>query len=109
MSLLGETGLRKLAALNHANARKLRDAVATVPGVKVLTPRFFNEIAVELPRDANEVVDVLAGEGILAGVPYARLDPEAGLDKVLLLAATETTQPADIETLVRGLSRVLAA
>ena len=109
MSLLGETGLRKLAALNHANARKLRDAVAAVPGVKVLTPRFFNEIAVELPGDAAEVVDVLAGNGVLAGVPYARLDPEAGLDKVLLLAATETTRPVDIEILARGLSRVLAA
>ena len=109
MSLLGEVGLKKLAAINHANARKLRDAMAAIPGVKVLTPRFFNEIAVELPRDAIDVVDALAGAGVLAGVPYARLDPEARLDKVLLLAATETTQPVDIEILTRVLTRVLAA
>jgi glycine dehydrogenase subunit 1 len=109
MSLLGETGLRRLAEVNHAHARKLRDGLAEVPGVKVLTPRFFNEIAVELPRDAADVVDALAGAGVLAGVPLSRLDPEAGLDRVLLLAATETTRAFDIEHLCRGLGRALAA
>ena len=76
--------------------------------MKVLTPRFFNEIAVELPRDAADVVDVMAGNGVLAGVPYSRLDPDAGLDKVLLLAATETNRDVEIEFLRRGLARVLA-
>ncbi|MGH6996624.1 MAG: aminomethyl-transferring glycine dehydrogenase subunit GcvPA, partial [Phenylobacterium sp.] len=45
LSLLGERGLRDLAALNHAKARELRDALAAVQGVEVLTPRFFNEFA----------------------------------------------------------------
>src|SRR6185436_3159554 len=49
MSLLGEAGLRKLAALNHSRARELARALGGVPGVEVLTPRFFNEIAVRLP------------------------------------------------------------
>jgi glycine dehydrogenase subunit 1 len=108
MSLLGETGLRRLAAINHAKARQLRDAVAAIPGVEVLTPRFFNEIAVRLPKAAAGVVETLAGEGILAGVPYSRIAPGAGLDDVLLLAATETVQPSDIETLAQALKRVLA-
>jgi glycine dehydrogenase subunit 1 len=107
MSLLGETGLRKLAAINHAKARKLHDAVAAIPGVKVLTPRFFNEIAVELPVPAADLVETMAGNGVLAGVPYSRLDPAAGLDKVLLLAATETTCDADIEFLSRAMTRLL--
>src|SRR6185437_8255484 len=42
MSLLGETGLRQLARINHAKTRQLRGALAAVPGVDVLTPRFFN-------------------------------------------------------------------
>src|SRR5437868_1519271 len=46
MSLLGEVGLRRLAALNHQRARELRDALGAVPGVEILTPRFFNEFAV---------------------------------------------------------------
>ncbi|WP_296550154.1 hypothetical protein, partial [Phenylobacterium sp.] len=45
------------------------------------------------------------GEGILAGVPVSRLDPSAGMDDILLLAATETTSVADIDALVAALSR----
>ncbi|MDR3508662.1 MAG: aminomethyl-transferring glycine dehydrogenase subunit GcvPA, partial [Caulobacteraceae bacterium] len=95
MSLLGETGLRRLAAVNHAQARKLAAALSVVSGVEVLTQRFFNEIAVRLTKPAAEVVEMLANEGIIAGVPYSRLAPQAGLDEVLLLAATELTSDDD--------------
>ena len=107
MSLLGETGLRRMALLNHEKALATRDAVASVPGVEVLTPRFFNEFAVKLPKNAVEVVDQLAERGVLAGVPYGRLNPGAGMDDVLLIAATETTTDADIEALAAGLRSVL--
>ena len=107
MSLLGETGLRKLALLNHETAVATRDALASIPGVEVLTPRFFNEFAVKLPKNAAGVVDALAARGVLAGVPYGRLAPAAGLDDVLLVAATETTTPAHIEALKTALAEVL--
>ena len=109
MSLLGETGLRQLALLNHEKALATRDALAAIDGVEVLTPRFFNEFAVKLPKNATEVVEQLAAQGILAGVPYSRLAPEAGLDNVLLVAATETTLDADIKILAGALAKVLAA
>jgi glycine dehydrogenase subunit 1 len=108
MTVLGEAGLRQLAAVNHAQARKLATALAAIEGVEVLTPRFFNEIAVRLPKPAAEVVEALAGLGILAGVPVSRLSPEAGLDGVLLLAATELTTDADVAALAKELSGVLA-
>jgi len=108
MSLLGETGLRQLAALNHARARQLRQAMDTVPGVQVLTPRFFNEIAVRVPGHAADLVETLAGNGILAGVPLSRLAPDAGMDDVLLLSATETTLETDIQILSRAMTKVLA-
>ena len=108
MSLLGETGLRRLALLNHEKAVATRDAVAAIPGVEVLTPRFFNEFAVKLPKPAAEVVEQLANHHILAGVPYSRLAPDAGMDDVLLVAATETTLDADIQILAKTLARVLA-
>jgi glycine dehydrogenase subunit 1 len=104
MSLLGEVGLRQLAQVNHAKARKLARALAAVRGVTLATPRFFNEIAVRLPRPAAEVVEALAAEGILAGVPFSRLDPTAGLDEILLLAATELTSDADIAALAQALT-----
>ncbi len=74
-------------------------------GVEVLTPRFFNEIAVRLPGDAARVVEGLLDDGIVAGVPFGRLDPSAGLDDVLLCAATETTLDADITAFAQALAR----
>ncbi len=107
MSLLGEVGLRRLALLNHQQARRLKEALAAVPGVEVLTPRFFNEIAVRLPTPAAALVDRLATQGIIAGVPLSRLAPLAGMDDVLLLAATETTTDDDILALAGALKEAL--
>lgn len=103
MSLLGEIGLRKLAAINHAKAQDLRDGLMTVPGVEILTQRFFNEFAIRVPTDAASLVETLAGQGILAGVPLSRLSPKGGLDDVLLVCATETTTSSDIAALVAAL------
>jgi glycine dehydrogenase subunit 1 len=108
MTLLGETGLRQLAKINHARARMLRDALAAIPGVEVLTPRFFNEFAVRLPKSAVAVVNALAADGIIAGVPVSRLDPAADMDDVLLVCATETTLPVDIADFAEALTQELA-
>lgn len=107
MSLLGETGLRKLAALNHQKAVALRDALAAIPGYEILTPRFFNEFAVRVPGKAAELVETLASHGVLAGVPFSRLDAGAGMDDVLLVAATETTLDIDITFLTKLLTKVV--
>jgi glycine dehydrogenase subunit 1 len=63
---------------------------------------------VRLPGSAAGVVEQLAQSQVLAGVPYSRLVPEAGMDDVLLVAATETTTDADIRALAKGLMEVLA-
>jgi glycine dehydrogenase subunit 1 len=108
LSLLGGVGLRQLAALNHQAARRLATAMAAVPGVELLTPRFFNEIAVRLPVPAAPLVDALADQGVLAGVPVSRLAPGAGMDDVLLMAATEMTTAEDIAALARALEGAMA-
>ena len=107
LSLLGEAGLRQLAELNHVRARELKTALTAVPGLEVLTPRFFNEIAVRLPRPAAEVVEACLADGVVAGVPFSRLNPAGGMDEVLLIAATETTTTQDIAALARALTRSL--
>ena len=104
LSLLGERGLRELAAINHAKARELRDALAAVAGVEVLTPRFFNEFAIRVKGDATAVVESLLADGVVAGVPFSRLDPAAGMDDVLLVAATETTTSEHIKTFAQALA-----
>jgi glycine dehydrogenase subunit 1 len=108
MSLLGGVGLRRLAQLNHQAAIKLKTALADVAGLEPMAGPFFNEFAVRLNRPAHEVVETLAAEGILAGVPFSRLDPGAGLDDVLLMASTELTTDSDIRALAAGLKRSLS-
>lgn len=108
MTLLGEAGLRRMALLNHERACDLADALGAVKGVEVLTPRFFNEFAIRLPKKAAGVVESLAARGVLAGVPYARLAPGAGMDDVLLVAATETNTDDDVALYARELKKALA-
>jgi glycine dehydrogenase subunit 1 len=76
--------------------------------VKILTPRFFNEFAVAPAAAAAEVVERMAERGVLAGVPYSRIDPGAGMDDVLLVAATELTTLSDIEIFRSELREVLS-
>lgn len=107
MTLLGEKGLRQLATLNHEKAIALADALGKVNGVEVLTTRFFNEIAVKLSKPAQEVVDTLAGQGVIAGVAMSRLNPKAGMDNVLIACATEMNTDADIAAYAKALAEVL--
>jgi len=70
LSLLGEEGFTRLARLNHAQSLSaLADRLAKLPGVEPITPAFFNEFTIRLPKPAAPVVDALAKKGILAGVP----------------------------------------
>ncbi|EZP57375.1 putative glycine dehydrogenase [decarboxylating] subunit 1 [Sphingomonas sp. RIT328] len=109
MTLLGEAGLRRLAAINHAAACRAADRLSQVPGVELVTESFFNEFTVRLPVEARPVVRTLADRGILAGVSLGRLYPgEAALANGLIVAVTETTSAEDIETLAAALEEVLA-
>ncbi|MBE5075017.1 aminomethyl-transferring glycine dehydrogenase subunit GcvPA [Erythrobacteraceae bacterium E2-1 Yellow Sea] len=109
MTLLGEKGLRQLAAENHRLACIAADRLAKVPGVRVLNDTFFNEFTLMLGQDARQVTRILADRGVLAGVSLGRLLPdfEAGAE-ALLVAVTETTSEEDIETLASALQEVLA-
>ncbi|HEU0072053.1 MAG TPA: aminomethyl-transferring glycine dehydrogenase subunit GcvPA [Alphaproteobacteria bacterium] len=104
MSLLGSEGLRQLARLNHAKAVQLAEKLAVVPGAKVLNQSFFNEFTLRLPKPAAPVVEKLAADGILAGVPASRLYPGVNaLANDLLIAVTETATEAQMDALVAAL------
>ncbi|AQR73756.1 aminomethyl-transferring glycine dehydrogenase subunit GcvPA [Sphingomonas sp. LM7] len=109
MTLLGEKGLRQLAAVNHAGASAAADRLAQVSGVELVTPTFFNEFTLKLSKEARPVVRALADKGILAGVSLGRLYPDAaGLANGLVVAVTETTTQEDVETLASALQEALA-
>jgi len=109
MTLLGEAGLRALAATNHAGAAAAAERLAKVPGVELVNDTFFNEFTVKLSKEARPVVRALADKGILAGVSLGRLYP--GVDSLangLVVAVTETTTSEDVETLASALEEALA-
>ena len=109
MSLLGEAGLRRLAALNHGRAVMAADRLAQVPGVTLINTGFFNEFTLKLTKPARPVVRQLADQRILAGVSLGRLYPGvAALERGLVVAVTETTSEQDIETMATALQEVLA-
>lgn len=104
LTQLGEEGFRRLAAVNHANAVRLADRLAKLPGVEVLNDSFFNEFTVRLPKPAAGLVDDLATKGIFAGVPVSRLLPAAeGAENLLLVAVTETNTDDEIDRLLDAL------
>jgi len=107
LALLGEAGFRRLAELNHSAAVALAERLAALPGVELLTESFFNEFTLRLARPAAPVVEALAEQGILAGVPVSRLHPDQeSLANLLLVAVTETATEADAEALVQALGEV---
>jgi glycine dehydrogenase subunit 1 len=108
MSLLGDSGLKKLARLNHARAVTLAEALGQVRGVTIENGHFFNEFTIRVPRSGVEVIDALAERGVIGGVPAARLFPDTPeLQDRIVVAATETVSPTDIETYARTLAEVL--
>jgi glycine dehydrogenase subunit 1 len=107
LSLLGETGLRRLARVNHASAVLLSEALARVAEVEVLNDAFFNEFTLRVKGDAAEIVEKMAARGVLAGVPVSRLLPRAGLDDLLLVASTETNTAEDRAAFVAALEGAL--
>ena len=108
MTLLGETGLRRLATVNHANAVDLAERLARVKGVEVLNASFFNEFTLRLEgKNAYAINEKLAHKGVLAGVPYSRLVPKCGHDDLLIVASTEVNTAEDRAAFVKALREVL--
>src|SRR6516162_3508641 len=109
LSLLGETGLTRLAQLNHAAAVSLAERLECIAGVQLINRAFFNEFALRLPRPAAAVVETLAEKGVLAGIPVSRFYPHRPeLEDVLVVAATEMATPEDMDRLEMELREALS-
>jgi glycine dehydrogenase subunit 1 len=109
MTLLGEKGLRDLAALNHGKAVAAADRLSQVAGVELVSGAFFNEFTLRLPREARPVVRAMAERGVLGGVSLGRLYPNVeALQNGLVVAVTETVTNEDVEALAGALEETLA-
>jgi glycine dehydrogenase subunit 1 len=109
MTLLGEKGLRRLAAINHDKAVAAAARLEAVPGVALVNSAFFNEFTLRLPKPARPVVRAMAERGVLGGVSLGRLYPDAAaLEHGLVVAVTETVTDEDVEALAGALGEALA-
>ncbi len=107
LTLLGETGLKRLARINHANAVDLANRLSRVSGVEVLNKSFFNEFTIRIRGDADDVIERLAAQGVLGGVPASRLSPGQGLDDLIIIASSELNTDEDRAALASALQGVL--
>jgi glycine dehydrogenase subunit 1 len=108
MTLLGEGGLKRLAAINHANACDLAERLAKVKGVEVLTSAFFNEFTIRVKGDGAKVIEQLVGKGIMGGVPVSRLAPgDATLRDLIIVASTEVNTDDDRAAYAKALGELV--
>jgi len=107
MALLGQEGLRRVAASSHANTVALIDALTAIPGVqRVFDGPVFHEAVLRLERPVEPVLEALANQGIVGG--YALNDHFPELGEALLICATETRTEADIRAYADALDRILS-
>jgi glycine dehydrogenase subunit 1 len=107
LTLLGGAGLGRLAKVNHANAVRLAQRLAAIPAVEVVNTHFFNEFTLRTPRPAAELIEALAGRGVIGGLPVSRLLPGAGLDDCIVVASTETNTEDDRTAYAQALADCL--
>jgi glycine dehydrogenase subunit 1 len=98
LALLGSTGFRELAVLNHDKAEYLKTGLST-KGISVpFTTSTFNEFVIAMPETFSNRHRALMDKKIIAGLPLAQEYPE--LKGHYLLCATETMCREDMDELI---------
>jgi glycine dehydrogenase subunit 1 len=99
LSLLGKTGVRRLAEVNVARAHEARARLVDEAKLEgCFSGPFFNEFVVRA-GDVALLVERCGREKIVPGIPIARWYPE--LSNCLLVCVTEMNEEEEIERLVR--------
>ncbi|MCU1379147.1 MAG: Glycine dehydrogenase (decarboxylating) [Acidimicrobiales bacterium] len=99
LSFLGTAGLRELALRCARASRYTRESLLAIDGVEPLASApTFREFAVRLPVNGETIVDRMAEEGFLAGIPT---------DGGLIVAATEKRTRSEIDAYADAMRKVL--
>ncbi|MFP5328228.1 MAG: aminomethyl-transferring glycine dehydrogenase subunit GcvPA [Acidimicrobiia bacterium] len=103
---LGTAGLREMALRCARGTRYARESLLAIDGVEaVASGPTFREFAIRTPLGAEEIVERMADEGYLAGVPL-RAEYGAG-DNGLVVAVTEKRTKAEIDGFTAAFGKVL--
>ncbi|MGH9123385.1 MAG: aminomethyl-transferring glycine dehydrogenase subunit GcvPA [Acidimicrobiales bacterium] len=112
LAWLGTGGLRELALRCARATRYTREALLAIPGVEPFAGApTLREFAIRLPVDPTTVVERVAEEGFLAGVPVGLSSgvvtgPDGGGDG-LLVAATERRTRTQIDAYAAAVEKAL--
>lgn len=99
MALLGGTGFRELAALNHDKAEYLKTELQKAGPTIAFDSPTFNEFVVQFPAGSKATYQHLLEKNFVAGLPLEPYYPE--LADHYLLCVTETSSKADMDALVK--------
>src|SRR5437588_4376929 len=103
MAWLGTSGLRELALRCARGTRHPREALLAIDGIEpVATAPVLREFAVRGPLPAETVVERMAEEGFLAGVPLPQ-----DLGGGLLVAVTERRTREEIDAYAAAFEKVI--
>ncbi len=101
LCLLGKQGLREAATHCHSKAEYLKKRLGFLEFLNEHPT--FNEFAVRLTRNAEDVCTDLAGRGFLAGLPLHAVGK--GKDTDLLIAVTEKRTRAELDAFADALAQ----
>src|SRR5499425_488504 len=103
MSLLGKSGIRRLAEVNVSRAHHARDRLLSETQLEsCFSGPFFNEFVVRA-RNLESLLHRCAAARIVPGVALGQWYPE--LDDCLLVCVTEMNEREEIERLVGAIGR----
>jgi len=103
MSVMGKSGLRKVAELSYHKAHYAAEQINAIDGYSVdMSKPFFKEFVVTCPKPVAEINDILLEHwGIIGG--YDLSQDYTGRENQMLIAVTETNTKDEIDTLVEAL------
>jgi glycine dehydrogenase subunit 1 len=102
LSVLGKTGLRRLAGVNLARAHRAQELLCRNGRWQPrFTGPFFNEFVITGP-EATDAMERARAQGVLAGLPLGRWYPE--LQDSVLVTVTEMNDSNSIDRLVEVLT-----
>jgi glycine dehydrogenase subunit 1 len=106
MSILGTSGLERVARTCHANTRTLVEQLADIDGVsRAYAGPCLHEAVLQMNKPAGEVLAAPAQLNILGGYDLAESYPELG--HAILVCATEMRTDAEIAAYAGALAAVM--
>lgn len=106
LSAIGKQGFHSLAMQNYDKAEYAKAVLSDIKGVSIWNQNpTFNEFTLELPKNADEIVQKLVKKGFAGGLPLGKYNKN--MENKLLIAVTEKRTKEDILALEESLKEAL--